>query len=131
MPCTELIIKLNMDSHKEALVSEWAHKVIELGSDKQAEQILLLDVRQACSFADYFVIMTAITERHIDSLAEDCWQLLKTEGAIRHHREGSSMSGWLLLDFGDLIVHLLSAQEREFYRLEEAWSHAKTVVMLQ
>ena len=119
--------------HKEQRLEplEVAHKIVEVAEEKQATDILLLDIRELSSFADFFVILTAESRRQMDALAQDVVQQLKQSGSALHHREGGLDSGWLLLDFGDVIAHLFAPQEREYYRLEERWSRAKQIVRIQ
>ena len=114
---------------REAL--EVAHRAVEAASDKQAIDIALLDARGVCSFADYFVICSGETGRQIRTIYDEVGQALKKEGILPHHREGALDSGWLLLDFGDVIVHIFAPFEREYYRLEELWSQAIPVVRIQ
>ena len=97
----------------------------------QSEDIVLLDIRGQAIFADYFVIMTAGTDRQARALRDDMVKRLKTEGVILNNREGRGDSGWVLLDFGDVIVHIFGAEQREYYRLEELWSKAPQVVRIQ
>ena len=101
---------------------------MDVASDKLAEDIVLLDLRGLALFADYFVIMSAESSRQIEALEEDLTQALKESGVARHRREGTPVSGWVLLDFSDVIVHLFSPEEREFYDLERLWNRAPQVV---
>ena len=104
---------------------EIAHKVVEVAEEKQASDILLLDIRELSSFADFFVILTAESRRQMEALAQDMVQQLKQSGSALHHREGGLDSGWLLLDFGDVIAHLFAPQEREYYRSGRALVQGK------
>jgi len=114
-----------------AEIAAAARRAVDVASDKQASDILLLDVREVASFADYMIIMSAVTPRQTDALAGDITVAGKASGLALHHREGTAASGWLLLDFGDVIVHIFDEEQREHYRLEELWEVAKTVVRLQ
>lgn len=108
-----------------------AHKAVEVASDKQASDIILLDTRGLCSFADYFVICSGESERQIKTISDEVAQALKKDGILLLHREGTVESGWLLLDFGDVIVHIFTPTEREYYQLGELWSDAPLVVRIQ
>ena len=108
-----------------------ARKAVEVASDKQATDIALLDTRKVCSFADYFVLCTAESTRQIKTIYDEVEHVLKKEGILPHHREGRPDSGWLLLDFGDVIVHIFAPFEREYYRLDELWHDATTIVRIQ
>jgi len=110
---------------------EVAHKSVEVASDKQATDIVLLDTRTICSFADYFVICTGESGRQIKTIYDEVEHVLKKEGVSPFHREGELESGWLLLDFGDVIVHIFAPFEREYYQLDDLWHEATTVVRIQ
>ena len=107
---------------------EVAQFVVDVASDKLAEDIVLLDLRGLAPFADYFVIMSAESSRQIEALEQDLTQALKDAGVPRHRREGTPASGWVLLDFSDVIIHVFSPEEREFYDLEHLWQRAPQVV---
>ncbi len=110
---------------------EVARKAVEAVGDKQAADILLLDTRKVCSFADYFVICTGDSNRQIHAIYDEVEHALKKEGVSPHHYEGTFDSGWLLLDFGDVIVHIFALSEREYYRLDKLWSQAVPVLRIQ
>jgi ribosome-associated protein len=88
-------------------------------------------VRQICSFADYFVICSGESERQIGAIYEEVDQVLRKVGASPHHSEGTADSGWVLMDFGDIIIHIFSPFEREYYQLEKLWSEAFPVIRIQ
>lgn len=108
-----------------------AHKVVEAASDKQAKDVVLLDTREVCSFADYFIICSSDSSKQMQAIREEIGHVLKREGVWPHHHEGTLDSGWLLLDYGDVIVHIFAPLEREYYRLDELWSQAKPLVRIQ
>ena len=91
----------------------------------------MLDARKVCSFADYFVICSGESERQIKAIQEEVEQALKKAGVLPHHREGTLDSGWLLLDFGSIIVHIFAPFEREYYQLDELWREAVPVIRIQ
>ena len=104
---------------------------MEAASEKQASDIVLLDVREVCSFASYFVICSGESERQLGAIYDEIEQTLKKAGITPHHREGALDSGWMLLDFGDVIVHIFASAEREYYQLDELWEKAVAVVRIQ
>ena len=111
---------------------ELAHKIIDILSDKQAEDVLLLDIRNVASFADYFVIATAGSSRQIDAILQTIDQDLRKGEKIRPGgTEGDANTGWVLLDYGDVIVHIFGPQERAYYNLESLWATAVPVVRIQ
>jgi len=111
--------------------AQLAKTAVDAASDKKASDIMLLDIRDVTAFADYFVICSGNNPRQIQAIADTIDEELGKQGARLFHREGVAETGWVLLDFGDVIVHIFGAKEREYYRLERLWSEAKTVVYLQ
>jgi ribosome-associated protein len=110
---------------------ELARLAVETASDKQASNIVLLDVRDLCSFTDYFVICSGESARQIRTISDEIEKALKQKGVLPHHREGGTDSGWLLLDYSDVIVHVFGAKESEYYKLDELWDKAKAVLRIQ
>ncbi|HEU5370064.1 MAG TPA: ribosome silencing factor [Ktedonobacterales bacterium] len=108
-----------------------ARLAVDVASDKKATDIVLLDIRGVSVIADYFVICTGANPRQIRAIASAIDEKLSEQGQPAFHREGAPDSGWLLLDFSDVIVHIFGPKEREYYRLERLWSNAKTVIYLQ
>jgi len=108
-----------------------AKAAVDIASDKKASDVILLDIRDVTTIADYFVICSGNNTRQIQAIADAIDEELGKQGANLFHREGVAETGWLLLDFGDVIVHIFGPKEREYYRLERLWSEAKTVVYLQ
>ena len=111
--------------------AQLAKAVVDAASDKKAADIVLLDISDVTTIADYFVICSGNNTRQIQAIADAIDEDLRKQGARIRHREGTADTGWVLIDFGDVIVHIFGAQEREYYRLERLWSEAKTVVYLQ
>ncbi|MFC2059945.1 ribosome silencing factor [Chloroflexota bacterium] len=103
---------------------EVAHKIVEAASNKQAIDIILLDVQGVYSFADFVVICNGDTNRQIQAIFEEVTHALKKDGILPHHYEGTVDSGWLLVDFGNVIVHIFAPFEREYYQLDNLWSQA-------
>ena len=113
------------------LFNDLAKFVIDIASEKQARNVVMLDLREMSSFTDYFIILTADSERQMNSILEDIEQSLKKERIRPHHMEGSTDSGWILMDYGDIVVHIFSPQEREYYALEQLWSRASVIFRIQ
>ncbi|RLC67228.1 MAG: ribosome silencing factor [Chloroflexi bacterium] len=110
---------------------EIARLATELASEKQARDIAMLDVRTLCSFADYFVVCTGDNKRHIEAIWQDIGETLKSKGVVPHHNEGAPDSGWMLTDFGSVIVHIFAPLERDYYQLDRLWDKAIPVVRIQ
>lgn len=105
--------------------------MVEAASDKQAIDIVLLDTRDICSFAEYFVICSGDSSRQIEAIREEIEHVLKEQGVRSHHNEGSTDSGWLLMDYGAVIVHIFAPEERDYYQLDKLWGQANTLVRIQ
>jgi ribosome-associated protein len=101
-----------------------AHRVVELAGDKKASDIVLLDVRGQTTMTDYFVICSGASDRQLNAIADGIISGMKDEDDGPASREGDAGSHWLLVDFGGVIVHVMSKPEREFYQLEKLWSEA-------
>ncbi len=110
--------------------TETARLAVDIAAEKLATDILMIDLRQLTVFADYFVVMTADSVRQIEALEEDMTNAMKEAGVARHHREGTPASGWVLLDFADVVIHIFGPEERNFFGLERLWSRAPQVVRI-
>ncbi len=108
-----------------------ARRIVDLLADRQAEEIVLLDISRVASFADYFVIASAVNPRQMRALVETVGKELREEGVRPRHQEGAHDSGWVLLDYGAIVVHLFSPELRKHYGLEELWRSATPVVRIQ
>ena len=104
--------------------NELGHKIVEIMSDKQASDILLLDTQGVCSFTDYFVICTGESNRQLNAIIDAISDELKKEKVRPLHEEGTPDSGWVLLDYGYVVVHIFSPSAREYYQLEKLWEKA-------
>ncbi len=96
-------------------------RIVDLLSDRQAEDIVLLEIGAVASFTDYFVIATAQNSRHMASLLDAFHKELANEGIKSLRTEGAADSGWILVDFGAVIVHLFTPDDRLLYNLEGLW----------
>jgi ribosome-associated protein len=110
---------------------EVARKIVDAAEDKKATDIVLLDVSELTSMADYFVICSGGSERQLDAIGDNIAEKLRDEGVRPIGREGGAASHWTLLDFGAVIVHVFAPPERDYYQLERHWSKAKTVLRVQ
>jgi len=104
---------------------------VELIADKKGEDILLLDIRDVSILADYFVIGTATSERQAKAIIDGIKQELKQTYDVRPlNVEGEASTGWILMDYGGIVVHLFSQEMRAYYDLEELWQAGRTVVWM-
>jgi ribosome-associated protein len=101
--------------------SELARRLVDLLSDRQADDVVLLDIRQVADFTDYFVVASVQNRRHMGALIDAFDMELAREGIRSLHSEGDADSGWVLVDFGDVIVHLFTPEDRRYYNLEGLW----------
>ncbi|NJL34719.1 MAG: ribosome silencing factor [Chloroflexaceae bacterium] len=106
-----------------------SRRVVELAEDKQANEIVLLDIRKQSTIADYFVICSADNERQLQAIAEHIDATIHRDFAEpriegRQHR-------WVILDYYDVIVHIFSNEQREYYQLERLWSKATPILVVQ
>jgi len=100
---------------------------LSVAEEHQGEDVLLLDMRDVTLVTDYFVLVTGRNLIHIDTLADALDERLSAAGQPLRHREGRRRAHWTLLDFGDVVVHLFTAEERRYYDLERLWGDAKVV----
>jgi ribosome-associated protein len=109
-----------------------ARRIVEIASDKLATDIVLLDIRPVATVADYFVVASTASDRQMQAVVRDLEQTLRNDDGVRPLRvEGKASSGWVLIDYGDVVVHLFSVEQRSFYRLEELWAAAVPLVRMQ
>jgi ribosome-associated protein len=108
-------------SNKEYQLSE----AIEAALDKKAQDAVVIELGEICSFTDYFLIATGTSTRHNQTIAEHIEETLKKDGVRPLHVEGQSEGEWILLDYVDFVVHIFSARAREFYDLERLWRAGK------
>ena len=110
---------------------ELARNIVEVVADKKGEDILLLDIRDVSILADYFVIGTTTSEREADAIVEGVKQEIKRAFDVRPLRiEGKPASGWMLMDYGGVVVHLFTPEMRAYYDLEGLWEAGRTVVRM-
>lgn len=106
-----------------------ARKIVDTLEEKKGEDILLLDLVGVASFTDYFVICSAGSRRTLKALADEIRKRIKdAHEKLAQGVEGSPESGWILIDYGDVVVHLFSPNVRTYYNLEDLWSKGQVLV---
>lgn len=105
--------------------------MVDLAEDKQAHEIVLLDIRTQSTIADYFVICSADNERQIKAIVEHIDEKVQQEFGLNPRIEGTPETGWIVLDYGDIVAHVFSPTQRDYYRLERLWSKVPPVVVVQ
>ena len=112
-------------------MTELQYAIVDILEEKKGEDILLLDLRDVSEFCDYFVICTGTSDRMLEALGDDLVRQVRKSHKIKGHVEGAGRDGWLLIDYGDVVVHLFSPDQRDFYALEELWGEGKSLVHIQ
>ncbi|MGC9521413.1 MAG: ribosome silencing factor [Anaerolineae bacterium] len=111
---------------------ELANQITEIIVDRQGEDILILDLQEVTTFTDYFVICTARSRRQLDALQSAVREELKQKDVqLALNVEGDADSGWILIDYNSVIVHLFSEDMRAYYQIEELWRNARVVARIQ
>ena len=105
--------------------------IIDVLEDKKGENIVLLDIHEIASFTDFFIICTGSSDRMLDSLAEGVRRKVREVHQLHGQQEGIPSAGWMIVDFGDVMVHLFSPDQRNYYQLEQLWSRGKVLVRVQ
>jgi ribosome-associated protein len=111
---------------------EWALVAARAADSKKAGDIIIQEVRRLLLITDYFVIVTGVNNRQVDAITEAVEEALRKEAGIKPiGREGMGEQTWVLLDYGDIVVHIFQPELREFYRLESLWSDAPLVNVVE
>src|SRR5437870_3752807 len=108
-----------------------ARRIAEVASDALATNITVLDISPLSSIADIFVVCTADNVRQLNALRETIITELRKERVSPDRVEGVAEAGWIVLDYGDVIVHLFTEQQRQFYQLENLWAEAQRLLVIQ
>lgn len=108
-----------------------AREIVNALEDKKGEDIVLMDLKEIASFTDYFVICTGTSDRMLDALANSAIDEVRKKHKKKAKKQGNSRDGWVVVDFGDVVLHLLSKDQREYYQLEELWEEGKILLRLQ
>jgi ribosome-associated protein len=100
---------------------------VHAGSEKKAIDPVVLDLRDIASFTDYFVIFSGANERQVQAISDEVYETLKKAGEPAARVEGYNTAEWILLDYGDFVVHVFEQKARKFYDLERLWRESKRV----
>ena len=100
---------------------------VEAAQDKQAVDITVLNLSGAGAFAEYFLLCSGQSQPQIQAIGEAIEEKLRSQGRRVAHREGKSSAEWVLLDYGDFVVHIFSERARQYYDLERLWRSAERV----
>lgn len=108
-----------------------AREIVDVCEDRKASDITLIEIGQVTTLADYFVICTGNSDRQIGALSRAIQERMRERDVTLLHAEGEPQDGWILLDYGQVIVHVFSAEQREYYGLEQRWKEAPTLLRIQ
>jgi len=109
---------------KARKTQQWIQNALE---DAKTQNIAVLDVRKISDFTDYMVIATGTSNRHVQSSADKVVEILRGHDVRPVGIEGKQLGDWVLIDFGDVVAHIMREQTRDFYNLEKLWSDAKRI----
>jgi ribosome-associated protein len=94
--------------------------------------VVQLDLRQLSPYVDYFIVCTGTSERQLKAIADGIAEHTLAQYDLKpRRREGQAESGWIIVDYSDVIIHIFSASQRKFYQLEQLWKEAPVVLKMQ
>jgi len=121
----EFYHKMTKEEKKELTPKEIADLCVAIADDRKGEDIVQLKVTDLSFIADYFIIATANSQPHMKAISETIGRELRNNHDVRPtHVEGKAQSGWILMDYGMVVVHVLTEESREMYDLENIWGDA-------
>jgi ribosome-associated protein len=102
-------------------------QVLHAAAEKKALDPVVLDLREIASFTDFFVITSGANERQVQAISDEVYETLKKAGSPAARVEGYKTAEWILLDYGDFVVHVFEQKARQFYDLERLWRESRRV----
>lgn len=106
-----------------------AQQIAETLNEKKGMDVMIIDIGARSSFADYFVMASAGSDRQLEALKDHVEDLLEPKGIFPKSVEGKRESGWILMDYGDVIVNVLTREMREKYNIEKIWGDCEVVTV--
>jgi ribosome-associated protein len=123
--------RLTLETQEQQETLALAHAIIDILASRMGVDIVLLDIQAITLIADYFIIASGESDRQLNALSDAVVEQIEQErGRKPLSVEGTAASGWMLLDYGAIVVHLFSTSQRAFYQLEELWSQGRTIVRM-
>ena len=113
----------------ETVLDDRICAALHAASEKKAIDPVVLDLREIASFTDYFVIVSGQNERQVQAISDEVYEQLKKAGETAARVEGYKTAEWILLDYGDFVVHVFEQKARQFYDLERLWRESKRVAL--
>ena len=112
-------------------VKEMARIVYRALEDKKGENISIIDISAVSPLADYFIITNGSSDSQVKALVDNVEEKMHKAGHSQIQREGLQTGNWVLLDYGDVVVHVFDKENREFYHLERIWSDGKRIESIE
>lgn len=106
---------------------ELAEKILQVVDDKIGKDTVIIDLKSVSTIGDYFILTSGDTQRQTKVIADEIVDELEKENIFVRNKEGHQTGSWILLDYGDLVVHIFEKETREFYDLEKIWQDAKII----
>lgn len=117
-----------MEENSQEVSLLWAQSAVEAALTKKAYNAVIISVKSTLVIVDYFVVLTVDNQLQLIATVDTVEETLKKEYGIRPiGREGIENTGWVLLDYGDIVVHIFTPEVRDFYRLETLYNDAKSI----
>lgn len=111
---------------------DYARAIVDIISDVKGEDVVLLDLRDVTVITDFFIICTGNSDRQLKAIIEKISQGMKEKHDLRGARiEGNAAGGWVLVDYGDIVVHVFTEDQRDYYDLEGLWSKGKVLLRVK
>jgi ribosome-associated protein len=105
---------------------------VDAAGDKKGENVVLLDLRKLSSVTDYFVICSGAVDRQLEAISNNVQDVLRKECKLKaRHVEGNGDSGWVLIDYVDVVIHIFTPTLRSYYNLEGLWASAPVLLRMQ
>ena len=130
-PLPELTPTIPTDVVPSAEAQALARALAQAAEDALASDILVLDIAAITTLADYFVVCTADNDRMLRAIVRGLDEQAEKAGVRVRRQEGAPESGWVLMDFGDVIAHVFGKREREYYQLDRLWADAPRILVIQ
>lgn len=113
-------------------IIELARRIVDVIADKKGEDIVLLDMQERTIITDYFVICSGNSERQLKAIVEGVIEEIKKDHQVIPRRvDGEARTGWMLIDYGDIMVHVFAPETRVYYALEDLWRDANILLKMQ
>lgn len=126
-PVTRSTSKSKTEVQQTEELDERILTALSAASDKKALNAVVLDLREIASFTDHFVIVSGTNERQVQAISDEIYERLKKAGSTAARVEGYKTAEWILLDYGDFVVHVFEDKARKFYDLERLWRESKRI----